>query len=64
MPYRCPSYSKNVFDAFDDAFDGLFDAFDEKIIMRMLYMIDQYAYEDRRFFEVSSDTAMAGRCAP
>jgi hypothetical protein len=54
MPYRCPSYSKNVFDAFDDAFD-------EKTIMRMLYMIDQYAYEDRRFFEVSSDTAMAGR---
>jgi hypothetical protein len=32
--------------------------------MRMLYMIDQYAYEDRRLFEVSSDTAMARRCAP
>ena len=61
MPYRCPSYSKNVFDAFDDLFD---DVFDEKNIMRMLYMIDQYAFEDTRFFEVSSDTAVAGRCAP
>jgi hypothetical protein len=32
MPYRCPSYSKNVVDAFDDVFD---DAFDDHLTKRI-----------------------------